>query len=368
MKKSLIALAALAATASFAQSTVTVFGTFDPSLATQKTTYGDNKSYTQNFIRNSSQGTSQVTFKGEEDLGGGLKAMFLLENDFDTRFNANGNPFNGVNGLGALGGEQYLGLAGGFGSVKIGAANTPSLYAQANRNVWGTKIGSGFSGVLGTSHVRTNNSLVYGSPVFAGGFQVGAAYGFKTTADANAKGTYNISTGDTKAVAGLNSLNVAAITDVAISYANGPLAAGVGFWNTDANPATAAGANTSATAAATDRNKQTNVYVQYDFGVAKLFAGMHNERQGTAIDAAGKNIGVQVPLSAQMFLQANVGRLDDKLAADANKKIAGIGVRYNLSNRTSVYARYVDEKNDNVTATGSAKAIRTGLVGMQHNF
>jgi hypothetical protein len=95
-------------------------------------------------------------------LGGGLKASFLLENDFNARFDANGPEgvsAAGARGLnfGAFGGEQYLALQGGFGKIAAGAANTPSLTAQASRNPFGTKIGSGFNGVLGTGHVRSNN-------------------------------------------------------------------------------------------------------------------------------------------------------------------------------------------------------------------
>ena len=359
-----------------------MFGTFDPSVATQKTTYGDNKSVSQNFIRNSSQGTSQVTFKGEEDLGGGLKAAFLLENDFDTRFDANGNPYNGKVNFGSGGGEQFLGLMGDFGSVKIGSANTPSLYAQANRNPFGTKIGSGFGGVLGASHVRSPNSLVYGSPVFAGGLSFGLAYSFKTNADANAATAYDISKGPSSVTtttvttlntnvtpntatstststlnnaASLNTKEVGANTDFGLNYANGPLSAQLSFWNTDA---VSGGA----------KNKQTNFNAAYDFGMAKVFVGMHAEKTEGSLETAGKNIGVSVPLNAQTSLLANAGRLDDKRATNLDKKIAAVGVKYTLSNRTSVYARYVDEKNDNVTATGSAKAIRTGLVGLQHNF
>ena len=333
-----------------------MFGTFDPSVATQKTTYGDNKSVSQNFIRNSSQGTSQVTFKGEEDLGGGLKAMFLLENDFDTRF-GDSNPAKASPVLfGSGGGEQYLGLMGDFGSVKIGSANTPSLYAQANRNPFGTKIGSGFGGVLGASHVRSPNSLVYGSPVFAGGLSFGLAYSFKTNRDANGGAANN----------GLNANEVGANTDFGLTYANGPLSAQLSFWNTDGTAAVVDPAK-----AATNKNKQTNFNAAYDFGMAKVFVGMHAEKTEGSLETAGKNIGVSVPLNAQTSLLANAGRLDDKRATNLDKKIAAVGVKYTLSNRTSVYARYVDEKNDNVATTAgtsAVKSVRTGLVGLQHNF
>ena len=117
MKKTLIALAALSAAASFAQSSVQIVGTFDPSIANEKTTYANGNSVSQNYVRNNSQGTSQITFKGTEDLGGGLKASFLFENDFDTRFDANGNAWNGKNNFGSGGGEQFLALAGNFGRI-----------------------------------------------------------------------------------------------------------------------------------------------------------------------------------------------------------------------------------------------------------
>jgi len=161
MKKSLIALAALAATSAFAQSSVQLVGTFDPSVANSTTTYSGGK-VSNTFIRNNSQGTSQITFKGTEDLGGGLKASFLLENDFDTRYDANG-PMGltaagtKCNNLGSGGGEQFLAIEGGMGKLQVGAANTPSLTTQASRQPFSTKIGGGFNSTMGTSHVRTNN-------------------------------------------------------------------------------------------------------------------------------------------------------------------------------------------------------------------
>jgi predicted porin len=356
MKKSLIALATLAAaSASFAQSSVTVFGTFDPSIANQKTTYGNGNAVTQNYIRNSSQGTSQLSVKGVEDLGGGLKASFMLENDFDTRFDANGNAYNGKVNLGSGGGEQYVGLEGGYGSLKVGAANTPTLTTQASRNPIGTKIGSGFGGVMGTSHVRNNNSLVYATPVFSG-FSAAVGYAFKTNADANAAAAYNISTGTT--TASLNTAAVGDITDIGLNYANGPLRAGLSNYMVAATAAVA-------------KNEQTNLYAQYDIAGATLYVGYHTEKTGTSLKQDGYNVAVKYALTPSVNLLANYGELNDKLAANAaapkDKKISAIGAQYLLSKRTSLYARYVDEKNDNAAAT-SAKGIKTTLVGVQHNF
>ncbi len=346
MKKSLIALAVVAASgAAFAQSSVTVFGTFDPSIANEKTTYGNGNSVTQNYIRNNSQGTSQVTFKGVEDLGGGLKASFLLENDFDAGKDATGN-------LGSKGGEQYAAIEGGFGKVALGAANTVSLYTQSSANPFGTKIGSGF-GAMNTGRVRSNNSIVYTAPVFSGVTLI-AAYANETKSTT----TGAVSTG--------------ANTDVGALYANGPLAAGVSLWTTAAAPA-ATGAPT--------KNEQTNAYVTYDLGVAKIGAGMYTEKQATtgaaaangvtvaSIDSKAYNISAAVPLNANLSLLANVAKKDDKTALNLDRTVSAIGVKYTLSKRTSVYARVVTDKIDNAPVNaGYAAKVQTTLAGVQHNF
>jgi len=395
MKKSLIALAALAATTAFAQSSVTISGTFDPSIANSKTTYADTKSVSNSFIRNNSQGTSQITFKGVEDLGGGLKASFLYENDFDTRFDGQGNmgvsatATKGTNFGTGGGGEQYLALEGGFGKIALGAANTPSLTTQASRQPFGTKIGGGFNSTMGTAHVRSNNSVVYTAPTFVTGLTVAAAYGFNHNANplalTGAVQQANTNTG-ASATASTTDANQTSITDIGLNYVNGPLSAGVSMWNT-------AEVKNASTAAVTPKVEQTNLYASYDLGVAKLTAGYHTEKQAAytssarpaGINATGFNLAAVVPFNASLSLLANFGQLNDDLASRAaakqNRKIAAIGLKYTLSKTTSIYARYVEETNDNVAAafnanllssttalTAAATSVKTTLVGMQTNF
>jgi predicted porin len=353
MKKSLIALAVLTVSGlSFAQSSVTVFGTFDPSITNQKTTYGNGAAVTQNLIRNNSQGTSQLSVKGVEDLGGGLKASFLLENDFDAGKDATAN-------LGSLGGEQYAAIEGGFGKVALGAANTPSLFTQSSSQPFGTKIGGGF-GAANTGRVRSNNSIVYSAPVMSG-LTLMAAYATQT----------KLST-----VADQGKVSTGANTDIGALYANGPLSAGVTAWSTAAAP--------GATGAPT-KNTQTNAYVAYDFGVAKLGLGYFAEKQDVtgagstissgkqnigALDSVAYNFGATVPLSASLNLLASYTQKDDKTALNLDRKVAAIGLKYTLSARTSVYARYVDDKISNMAAGAnqSSKQVTTMLAGVQHNF
>ena len=61
--------------------------------------------------------TCSIGFKGSEDLGNGLKAIFKLDFQYDTiNRNANGSITDR---------DQWLGLAGVFGSVKVGTISTP---------------------------------------------------------------------------------------------------------------------------------------------------------------------------------------------------------------------------------------------------
>jgi predicted porin len=348
MKKSLIALAALAATSAFAQSSVQVVGTFDPSIVSQKNTYGNGNSVSQSFVRNNSQGTSQITFKGTEDLGQGLKVNFLLENDFDTRFDArgagagaaattySGGVSQGSTNFGSGGGEQFLNLEGGFGKLAVGAPNTPTLAAQA-QNPFGTKIGGGF-GLLNSGKVRNNNSLVYTSPSFAG-ITASYAYSFKTSADANP-------------ATGIPA--VADVSDVGVTYVNGPLVAMVTSYKV---------ATVGATLAKTDNNFTAT----YDLGIAKLGIGNFTQKQTGVVDKVGQQVFATIPLSGKWDLRASYGSVNDKTAADKNSKISAIGVKNSISKTTSIYARFVSQTNDNAALTAAKKTTST-LVGMQTNF
>jgi predicted porin len=354
MKKSLVALAAVAVTgAAFAQSTVTLFGTFDPSYQNIATTYGGGAKSTQNTVGNDARGTSQISVRGVEDLGGGLKAQFLYEGDFhvgsSTGTVAPGGTSAGLHAIGSRGGEIYAGVMGGFGDLKIGTPNTPSLSVQGGRSPIGTKIGSGFNSTSGTSHVRENSSIVYRSPAMAG-FTVAVGYAFKAGANAS-------STPGQQAVAGITPAAAqGSKSDIGLFYAGGPIRAGVTFFEQDAT-ATVAG-----------KNKQTNIYAQYDFAGSTAYVGFHDEKLTSGAKSDGYNVAIKYALTPAMYLIGNYASLNDKAAANADKTILALGGEYVLSKRSTVYARYVEEKNDNVTLTTAIKGVKTTLIGLQHNF
>jgi predicted porin len=183
----------------------------------------------------------------------------------------------------------------------------------------------------------------FATPNFSG-FSAALGYAFGTPAVAAANnGTAN------------PTAEVNAKTDLGLNYNAGPLNAGLSYYRQ------------------ADVNNQTNLYANYTFGPATVYAGYHKENKlapGVATaESRGANIAVKYAITPSFNLSANFARLDDQSAANADKKIAAIGAQYLLSKRTSAYARYVQETNDNVPAVAtSITGVKTALVGIQHNF
>ena len=118
MQKKLIALAiaglGLTASAAFAQSNVTIYGLMDASVDVTKN--GDSSGAEGIRTTKISSNASRIGFKGSEDLGDGLKAVFQIESGISADNDATG-AWNNRN--------TYVGLAGGWGSVKLGNIDTP---------------------------------------------------------------------------------------------------------------------------------------------------------------------------------------------------------------------------------------------------
>jgi len=146
MKKSLFALAALGAFAGAAQaqSSVTLYGTIDMAL-----TYINNSGATNGAATTSYTGSTQPTtgnalaltdfgvysnvwgLKGEEDLGGGMKAIFNLESDLlGLSGSIYNNSTSGYNQLFRR--AANVGLTGNFGTVRLGQQGNPLVAASAN--------------------------------------------------------------------------------------------------------------------------------------------------------------------------------------------------------------------------------------------
>jgi len=373
MKKTLIAIAALAATGAFAQSTVAIDGVVDAGYVSydmkgQKVTGAD---------RNLST-TSQLNFRVTQDLGGGLKANWRSETDFVVTSNlANQGAATSSTGLSTgisssnsvgsfMNGEQLLGLGGGFGRIEFGALNNAALFAHLYSQPFGTAIGSAFtagSGSAATAAVRLDNSYRYTTPSFFGGLTAALLLRNKQSASTNANGVF--------ASNSLGSTTWGSATDFNVNYNAGPL------------NATFVSAVNDATALTTPGNKGTFTALtgNYNMGALTVYAGMQNNKvdNAAAVTTAQRsqwNLAGQYDMGANRFM-ANYGAAKDKIATTNNtSKVFALGYEYALSKTTSAVARYESIKDDagfaglpNGLAAVAGNTTRTRMgVGLRMGF
>lgn len=160
-----------------AQSNVNIFGIVDGGLRIVSNAGGQRL----NSLTGGNESANRIGFMGSEDLGAGLKAVFLLENGFNI---GNGTQSNGL----LWSRQAYVGLSGKAGSLTLGrqyltlsqfmAAFSAGTDWAARGSGYGYHPG-GVDDVDGTE--RANNAIKFTSAGF-GGFQFGATYGFGETA------------------------------------------------------------------------------------------------------------------------------------------------------------------------------------------
>ena len=313
MKKSLIALAVLAASgASFAQSSVTVYGIAD-------LWFGSINSAGTSTTQLTSGGVSASRFglKGSEDLGGGLKANFLLEQGFsvDTGAATTGQAFSR---------QSYVGFSGNFGEVKLG------------------KIWTAYDDISGAANASFDSALSPNAGIWkSAGYNANPINGFYYAAPAmgpvSAAVSYSL---NEKAPTGIQS------TSFNVVYAAGPVMAGVAY-QVDEAYATSA------------QNQFTRLNASYDLGVAKLLANY-----GRADLAGAKtnewSIGANVPVSKALTLSAGYARSTDDLATEVTRTGFSVAGAYSLSKRTFVYG--------GVRVDGDAADAKVYALGVNHSF
>jgi predicted porin len=177
MKKSLAIVAAVAATfasASYAQSSVTLYGIVDAGF-TYTTNIGGKADYA---MTSGNIQASRWGLRGAEDLGGGLKAIFTLESGFDV--------MNGKQNGGLFNRQSYVGLSqANYGTVTFGRQFDSVVDYVGPLTAVGTWGGTYMAHILdndnGNATFSLNNAVKYTSPNLSG-FQFGGAYAFSNQA------------------------------------------------------------------------------------------------------------------------------------------------------------------------------------------
>ena len=349
MKKSLIALAVLASSAgaASAQSNVTIYGLIDGGVEHQSGGVAGSVTKLTSGVQNA----SRIGFKGTEDLGGGMSALFTLENGFGLDTGA------ALQGGALFGRQAFVGVKGNFGTVTLGRQYTPiftSLCGAIDPFACGLAgnaanlMSQGGTPTTGGGP-RTNNAVKYAAPIMAG---------------VMAEVTYGLGE-----VAGNNSAS--RTIGGQVGYAAGPLV--VRLAHNNVNDATA-----------TTRSKVTMLGGKYDFGMAAVHVAYAINKNaiagGTSVaqaDTRDALIGVSVPFGASTILASYI-RKTDKTAASNDANQLALGYTYALSKRTNLYTSYARIDNtvaNNVAgfysagnATDAGSGDRSFNVGVRHTF
>jgi len=415
MKKSLFALAAVGAFAGAAQaqSSVSVYGVMDGSFTanTNKSTTTAGVTTTTNQ-RNTVNGdgalaTSRLGFRGNEDLGGGMSAQFVLEYDLinigngangtETYANQPGTSTNARSeGFGAR--YSWIGISDkAMGGLRIGRqeASIHSAYgvgaAGFQNNMPGTLYFAGTStnsansafGPNGSSasvrpyDVFLNQALTYVSPTisgFSGQVQYSDnAYDTNTAAALGAK-----QFGANITFTGVKDLTVSLATQIS-GVVSSAVAVGSVNGLTPSNLTTAVTASNTKT--------QSNVLAaNYNFGPVQAFAvgtqlKITNLSSGEVMrDQTASEFGVRAPVTKTVSLFASGFMGNKKMTANSstlNSSTSGradlsgyqLGAMYNFSKRTTAYAIYGTQDIKGKEGANGAKITNDAYaIGMRHTF
>jgi len=380
MKLFAAAVAAMAAGGAYAQSSVTLYGVVDAGIEYQN--HQPNVAGSHDVVRLTSgnMSGSRWGLRGVEDLGGGLKGLFVLESGFNVDTGTSGQ-----NGR-LFGRQAFVGLGSQWGQLTLGRHQTPfydfglafdPMAISTNYSI--TSQDAGFSS-------RADNSLKYIGKF--GGLTASLLY----STGANTQGGITPYVGTAGEVPG--SYKTGREYSASLIYAGGPFSVGVVFDETNlGNPTPTAGADSTRA-----KIQRASVAGTYAFGPAKVFAGyryahaLDNARlpggtlaNGTIVDSGVSNLywlGMGYQLTPALSLTGAAYYQDFRNSgADPWSFVASAD--YAFSKRTDAYLNvaYTKNKDGSTLGLGGSGAAGSGfgttngsanqfgaVVGVRHKF
>lgn len=274
--------------------------------------------------------TSRLIFSGTEDLGGGLKAYFVLDNRFkpDTGAQTSATTF--------WEGKSILGISGGFGDLYMGRDYIPAFYPGFRVDPFGydgsvgSIVGQAWAGYTVNGNSRAPNMIGYKTPTFSGvSARIASSRGEGVLPNTN----------------GAN-----------IEYAAGPAYAGI------------------ATSHTTSQNKATIIAAAYDFGFVRPAAWYSVSRHANGVPGRSIAIAATAPVGSNGVAKfvyhvfdpdTNSGNLNVSAAqGGAVRSKIGLGYEHFLSKRTSLMVAVAVGKQ-RISTLSSTSAFD---VGIRHTF
>lgn len=398
MKKTVAAVAVLGAFAGSALAAdVTLYGVVDAGLVythLDQDVKGDDA--TDKFeMKSGNQAGSRWGLKGVEDLGNGVQVGFILE----SGFNVDDGSFRTANTL--FDREASLFVQGGFGKVAFGklgsiVQGTSSWGKVGSVSAFGTSFGNyaAQAGAIFATSTVYDNMIAYSTPSF-GGVTVYAQYSMGKSQSQS----WDADNAKWKPEMVENESSTDRYYAIGAEYANGPAklffavdSTNYASW-TPVDPSNSAKPGYSAKD--TDDSLTVTLGGNYDFNVAKLYAGVQyfDEVAGKWIGASankpGKVKGWAATVSASAPVAGGNAMLGvgytDASAADSvtdngnsardfdlSRWVVSAGYTYNLSKRTNLYgvASYMQDKLE-PSAAGAEDVKPTAttvMVGLRHRF
>jgi predicted porin len=345
-------------TAALAQSQVTMYGIIDTGVeyVTHVNAAGDSVVRMPSLTGSL---PSRIGFKGSEDLGGGLQALFVLESGFA--------PDSGSLGQGnrLFGRQSYVGLKNTYGTLMLGRQVNMTYLASLKADVMGPNIFSISSLDSYLPNARSDNAIGY-LGTFSG-FTLGATYSFGR--DASSAGG-PAATGCAGEVAG-NSKACRQVTGL-LAYDSTSFGIATAYDILYGGPGAAAGLTSS-----TFNDQRISLNGYFMLGQTRIGAGLVDRKIKTAAATHSDlyYLGASYPFANSWVLDAQVSRLNVK---DTNK-VSTLGVArvtYNLSKRTALYTSLGTIRNAGSAAVAldAGGSVGAGLnqagvmSGIRHTF
>lgn len=358
MKLFAAAVAALAAGGAYAQSSVTLYGVVDAGI--EYANHQPNVSGSHDVVRLTSgnMSGSRWGLRGVEDLGGGLKGVFVLESGFSVDTGTSGQ------GSRLFGRQAFVGLQSQYGTLSLGRHQTPfydfglafdPMAISTNYSI--TSQDAGFSS-------RADNSVKYTGTF--GGLTASLLY----STGANTVGSASAFQGVSGEVPG--SYKTGREYSASLIYNGGPFSIGAIFDETNLGNPTIPGVNT-----ASAKVQRASVAGTYAFGPAKVFAGYRYAHalqgailpggvttfNGTTTNATVSNLywlGAGYQLTPALSL-TGAAYYQDFRNSGADPWSFVVSTDYAFSKRTDAYFNVSYTKNKD----GSSLGVSSGQTGNQ---
>ena len=256
-----------------------------------------------------SSNTSIFGFKGDEDLGGGLKAIYQVESG---TFLAD----TGTVGFGDTLRNTFVGFTGSWGAVKVGRHNTPYKELGTRMDNFRHQIGDNriIIGDGGTFDKRVSNMIRYDSPSFSG---------------------WNVSAQNTSNDGAEATASVHKNSSLAVTWSAGPLFLGLG-WEEQG----------TATTSDASGNRLVGSYTFNDITLGLLWDTLSDigGTSGHDRDVLGLFASMKMGNNKFKFHWLDADKYDD--LADTGGSVWALGVDHSFSKTAMIYFNYVSVDND----------------------